>query len=132
MGDDGPLKQCLRVLTDNSLKYSPDGGRITLSVRGDGREARLSVQDEGQGIPPQSLPHVFERFYRTDESRARQTGGTGLGLAIAKWIAERHKGRFEVLSRVGLGTRFTLVLPQAPSEPTGIEEEAPSCSNQEA
>ena len=132
VGDDGLLKQCLRVLTDNSLKYSPDGGRITLSVRGDGREARISVQDEGQGIPPQSLPHVFERFYRTDESRARQTGGTGLGLAIAKWIAERHKGRFEVLSRVGLGTRFTLVLPQAPSEPTGIEEEVPSCSNQEA
>ena len=70
------------------------------------------MQDEGQGIPPESLPYVFDRFYRTDESRARQTGGTGLGLSIAKWIAERHKGRFEVVSRVGLGTRFTLVLPR--------------------
>ena len=116
VGDDGLLKQCLRVITDNSLKYSPEGGRITLTVRGNGQEARISVQDEGQGIPPSALSHVFERFYRTDESRARQTGGTGLGLAIAKWIAERHKGRFEVLSRVGLGTRFTLVLPEAPEE----------------
>ena len=112
LGDGGLLKQCLRVITDNSLKYSPAGGRITLTVGGDEKEARISVQDEGQGIPPESLPYVFDRFYRTDESRARQTGGTGLGLSIAKWIAERHKGRFEVVSRVGLGTRFTLVLPR--------------------
>ena len=116
LGDEGLLKQCLRVITDNSLKYSPDGGRITLKVRGSEKETQISVQDEGQGIPPESLPYVFDRFYRTDESRARQTGGTGLGLSIAKWIAERHKGRFEVVSRVGLGTRFTLVLPRQAEE----------------
>ncbi|MCI8594351.1 MAG: HAMP domain-containing protein [Oscillospiraceae bacterium] len=114
-GDEGLLKQCLRILTDNSLKYSPDGGKVTLTVASGGGNARISVQDEGQGIPEESLSHVFERFYRTDESRTRQTGGTGLGLAIAKWIAERHKGHFELLSRVGLGTRFTLVLPLIPS-----------------
>jgi Signal transduction histidine kinase len=69
------------------------------------------VEDEGQGISQQDLPHVFDRFYRTDESRARQTGGSGLGLSIAKWIVDRHGGFFEVVSRVGLGTRFTIVLP---------------------
>ena len=111
--DDGLLKQCLRILADNSLKYSPDGGRVTIAVRDRGNgTAEVSVQDEGQGIPPEALPHVFERFYRTDESRTRQTGGTGLGLAIALWIAERHQGSFEVTSREGLGTRFTLVLPK--------------------
>ncbi|MFR1476198.1 MAG: ATP-binding protein [Hydrogeniiclostridium mannosilyticum] len=75
--------------------------------------ARLSVQDEGQGIDAESLPHIFDRFFRTDQSRARQTGGTGLGLAIAKWIVERHGGWFEVLSREGIGTRMTMVLPLA-------------------
>ena len=105
------IKQALRVLTDNAEKYTPDGGRITLSVEAEGGLARVSVTDEGQGIDPGSLPHVFDRFYRTDESRARQTGGTGLGLAIAKWIAERHGGWFEIVSRQGVGTRITLVLP---------------------
>ena len=61
--------------------------------------------------PPESLPHIFERFYRTDQSRARQTGGTGLGLAIAKWIVDRHGGWFEVVSREDVGTRITFVLP---------------------
>ncbi len=109
--DAGLIKQALRVLVDNSIKYSPEGGRILLSVRADGGAARMSVQDEGQGIGAESLPHIFDRFFRTDESRARQTGGTGLGLAIAKWIADRHGGWFEVLSREGVGTRITMVLP---------------------
>lgn len=105
------IKQALRVLTDNAQKYTPSGGRITLAVGESGGLARVSVTDEGQGIDPGSLPHVFDRFYRTDESRARQTGGTGLGLAIAKWIADRHGGWFEIVSRQGVGTRITLVLP---------------------
>ncbi len=126
-GDPGLIKQALRVLTDNSVKYSPEGGAVTLSVEGDGRWARLSVQDEGQGIDAASLPHIFERFYRTDESRARQTGGTGLGLAIAKWIVDRHGGHIEVWSFEGVGTRMTVVLPQArpaeeaPEEASGTE-----------
>lgn len=73
----------------------------------------MSVQDEGDGIDAERLPHIFERFYRADQSRDRKTGGTGLGLAIAQTIAERHGGWLEVLSRRGVGTRMTLVLPLA-------------------
>ena len=113
--DVGLTKQALRILVDNAIKYTPAGGRITLSVRRRGDTARLSVQDEGQGIDAASLPHIFDRFYRTDESRTRQTGGTGLGLSIAKWIVERHGGWFEVDSWVGVGTRMTVVLPLDPA-----------------
>lgn len=109
--DLGLMKQALRILTDNAAKYTPAGGRITLRVERLGDQARASVTDEGQGISPEALPHIFERFYRTDESRARQTGGAGLGLAIARWIAQRHGGWFEAVSRLGVGTRITLVLP---------------------
>ena len=109
--DMGLIKQAIRVLVDNSIKYTPAGGQIGLRVCTEPGVARISVQDEGQGIKAEAIPHIFDRFYRTDESRARQTGGTGLGLAIAKWIVERHGGWFEVLSREGIGTRITMVLP---------------------
>lgn len=111
--DMGLIKQALRILVDNSIKYTPAGGRISLRAGMENGTARLSVQDEGQGIDTESLPHIFDRFYRTDESRARQTGGTGLGLAIAKWIVDRHGGWFEVHSWPGVGTRMTVVLPLA-------------------
>ena len=114
--DLGLIKQALRVLVDNACKYTPEGGRITIWAEGVDSLARLSVEDEGQGIDSDSLPHIFDRFYRTDESRARQTGGTGLGLSIAKWIADRHGGWFEVTSWPGVGTRITLVLPLAPMD----------------
>ena len=114
VADEALIKQALRILVDNAVKYTPAEGRISLSVEGKDGLARLTVADEGQGIDKDSLPHVFDRFYRTDESRARQTGGTGLGLSIAKWIADRHNGWFEVVSWPGVGTRFTLVLPLDP------------------
>ena len=114
--DMGLMKQALRILVDNSIKYTPAGGKITLSASAGDGLARLSVQDEGQGIDPKSLPHIFDRFYRTDQSRARQTGGTGLGLAIAKWIVDRHGGWFEVQSWEQVGTRMTIVLPMAAAE----------------
>ena len=121
VADEGLIKQALRILVDNALKYTPARGCITLSVQGKDGLARLTVADQGQGIDAQSLPHIFDRFYRTDESRARQTGGAGLGLSIAKWIADRHGGWFEVVSWPGVGTRFTLVLPldsmDAPAAP---------------
>ena len=117
VADVGLIKQALRILVDNAIKYTPAGGAITLSVSCEGGEARLSVQDEGQGIDAASLPHIFDRFYRTDESRTRQTGGTGLGLAIAKWIVERHGGWFEVVSWEGVGTRMTVVLPAPAAQP---------------
>ena len=109
--DPGLMKQLLRILMDNSLKYSPPEGRIYLRVGERQGYVRLTVQDEGMGIPPEGIPHIFERFYRTDQSRDRKTGGTGLGLSIAKWIVERHGGWFEVVSRPEVGTRITVVLP---------------------
>lgn len=110
--DAGLMKQLLRILVDNSTKYTPGGGRITLSVRRQDGTVRLSVQDEGCGIAPEELPHVFDRFYRADRSRARDTGGSGLGLAIARWIVEKHGGWFEVTSSRGIGSLFTACLPE--------------------
>ena len=83
--------------------------------------ARVTVQDEGMGISPEGIPHIFDRFYRTDQSRDRKTGGTGLGLSIAKWIIDRHGGWFEVVSREGVGTRISFLLP---ADQTPPEEEA--------
>ena len=114
--DPGLIKQVLRILMDNSLKYSPPEGRVYLRVTQTGNHVRLTVQDEGMGIPPDGIPHIFERFYRTDQSRDRKTGGTGLGLSIAKWIVERHGGWFEVVSRPDVGTRITAVLPASSAQ----------------
>lgn len=112
LGDEAMLKQALRILADNAIKFSPPGSAITLRafLSKDGA-ACLSVQDNGTGMKAEELPHIFERFYRADPARSR--GGTGLGLSIAKWIADRHKGHFDVLSSEGLGTRITLNLPAA-------------------
>ena len=113
-GDWDMLKQCARILTDNALKYTPEGGRIALrAYENAGGEACLEVQDSGIGISSEDMRHMFDRFYRSDPARARQSGGTGLGLAIALWIVDRHGGHFEVLSREGLGTRMTVCLPVA-------------------
>ncbi|MEG2119147.1 MAG: ATP-binding protein [Pseudoflavonifractor sp.] len=124
--DVGLIKQTMRILVDNSIKYTPPGGHIRLSVTGQDGTARLSVQDEGQGIDPEALPHIFDRFYRTDQSRARQTGGTGLGLAIAKWIVDRHGGWFEVTSRPGIGTRITVAIPLVEGSAEEKQDEKPA------
>ena len=109
--DRGLIKQLLRILIDNSIKHTPAGGQITLIVRREGQEAILAVRDEGDGIASQDLPYVFDRFYRSDASRNRDTGGTGLGLAIAKWIIERHGGYIRMMSMEKLGTKTTVCLP---------------------
>ncbi|MBR3124091.1 MAG: sensor histidine kinase [Mogibacterium sp.] len=110
-GDVSLIKQAVRILIENASKYTPEGGEIMLrSLVSDGHPA-FSVQDSGIGISKDDIPHIFERFYRADDSRSKQTGGSGLGLAIAKWIVERHGGRFEVLSRKDIGTRITVILP---------------------
>ena len=110
-GDVSLIKQAARILIENASKYTPEGGEIMLrSLASDGHPA-FSVQDSGIGISKDDIPHIFERFYRADDSRSKQTGGSGLGLAIAKWIVERHGGRFEVLSRKDIGTRITVILP---------------------
>ncbi|MEM1485767.1 ATP-binding protein [Oscillospiraceae bacterium PP1C4] len=109
---DAPLiKQALRILIDNAVKYTPSGGHISISVSRKEKHAWVTVQDDGIGIPPEAVPQVFERFYRADESRARSTGGTGLGLSITKWIAQRHGGYMEVLSREDVGTKLSIVIP---------------------
>ena len=107
------MKQALRILIENSIKYTPDNGEILVSVAEEGEMARISVQDNGIGIDPQNLPYIFDRFYRSDESRARMTGGSGLGLAIMKWIIDRHGGTIEVISRKDIGTRTTIQLPKS-------------------
>ncbi len=105
------LKQAIRILMDNSVKYTPVGGKIFLKVFKDKDLVRITVQDNGIGIAPEDLSNIFNRFYRSDESRARKTGGAGLGLSIAQWIIDRHGGHFEVLSRVDIGTRTTIAIP---------------------
>lgn len=113
--DAGLIKQLMRILIDNSLKYTPSGGLVKISLAVEDNKVILSVQDEGVGISSSSLPLIFDRFYRADESRNRDTGGTGLGLSIAKWIVEKHKGQMEVVSRQGIGTRFKIFLPKIES-----------------
>lgn len=109
--NDPALRRMLLLLLDNAMKYTPAGGRITLSVdRGSGA-ATVAVRDTGVGIPEAALPHVFERFYRVDESRSRDAGGTGLGLSIAKWIAERHHASLDAESVVGQGSVFRVRFP---------------------
>ena len=119
--DQGLIKQVMRILMDNSVKYSGPDSRIYLRVLELDGHARVTVQDEGMGIAPEGIPHIFDRFYRTDQSRDRKTGGTGLGLAIAKWIVDRHGGWFEVVSREGVGTRISFLLP-ADQSPRDQEE----------
>ncbi|WP_404424609.1 sensor histidine kinase [Nibricoccus sp. IMCC34717] len=108
-----PLKitQVFENLLDNALKYTPKGSviRIQCSTTDDGVEVR--VADNGQGIPAEDLPHIFERFYRVDKGRSRETGGTGLGLSIVKHIIQLHGGRVSVESTVGQGTTFVFTLP---------------------
>ncbi|WP_227017008.1 sensor histidine kinase [Sinanaerobacter chloroacetimidivorans] len=107
------MKQALRILIDNSIKYTPENGEIVVGVKGETDQIRISVQDNGIGIDAQNLPYIFDRFYRSDESRARKTGGSGLGLSIMKWIIDRHGGTIEVLSRKDIGTRTTIHLSKA-------------------
>ena len=118
-GDGGMLKQLMRILMDNSIKYTPAGGVILLRIESRGGKALVIVQDEGAGIPEAALPHIFDRFYRADESRTRETGGAGLGLSIARWIAQRHHGAIEVMSRENIGTRMTVTLPLRGAHPDG-------------
>ena len=109
-GDVSLLKQTARILIENAKKYSPEGTEIVLGVKmKDGRPS-FSVEDSGIGMDREAQAHIFERFYRADDSRARSSGGTGLGLAIAKWIVDRHGGRFEVVSRKDIGTRISVIL----------------------
>lgn len=107
------IGQVLGNLLSNALTHTPSGGEITVAARARASEVEISVRDTGEGIPPEHLPYIFERFYRADRSRSRATGGTGLGLSIAKQLVEAHGGRISVASQLGKGTTFTFTLPVA-------------------
>lgn len=111
-GDRDKLSQVLINLIANALKFTPDNGTVTLTVRGTSQDVRLSVVDTGLGIATQDLPHIFQRFYRADVSRNRTTGGAGIGLTVVKAIVEAHNGTIEVESEINRGTRFTMTFPK--------------------
>lgn len=110
-GDKARVEQVLINMVSNAIKYTHDGGRIRMTAGQNGREVWCTVRDNGIGIPKEDLDHIFERFYRVDKHRSRESGGTGLGLSIAYEIVERHGGRFEVQSQKGRGTVMTVYLP---------------------
>jgi signal transduction histidine kinase len=111
LGDAAALRRLLLILLDNAVKYTPSGGVVSLSaVPTEGRLV-IEVRDSGAGIAEQDLPHIFERFYRADKSRNRDSGGAGLGLSLAKWIVEAHRGEITVQSQDGRGSRFRVAFP---------------------
>ena len=113
-GDQARLKQVVVNLLDNAIKYTPNGGRVKLKITQEGSSAVLDVADDGIGIPPEALPHVFKRFFRVDGSRSREQGGAGLGLSIVKSICDAHGAQVEVSSTPGQGSRFRIRQPLAP------------------
>ncbi len=108
------VAQVLRNLLENAVIHSAAGTVVTVSARHHDNRVEISVEDTGEGIPPDELPNIFERFYRVDKSRTRATGGSGLGLTIAKRIVEAHGGTIEVQSELGKGSRFSFTIPVSP------------------
>lgn len=131
-GDPEQLAQLVQNLLDNAIKYGAAGSEVTVSLvradappaMGGGTAVRLSVIDRGEGIPPEHIPRLTERFYRVDTARSREAGGTGLGLAIVKHIVGRHRGYFKIESTVGVGSAFSVFLPVA--GPKGVDGEPAS------
>jgi two-component system, OmpR family, phosphate regulon sensor histidine kinase PhoR len=113
-GDRTQLSQIVHNLSGNAIKYGRPDGAVRIGVTQDGAMIRLTVTDEGEGIAPEHIPRLTQRFYRVDSGRSRTMGGTGLGLAIVKHIVERHRGRLEITSTLGIGTTVTVSFPAAP------------------
>lgn len=109
--DTDKMTQVIDNIINNAIKYSPDGGKITVSMKTTDTQMILSISDEGLGIPKKDLPKIFDRFYRVDKARSRAQGGSGLGLAIAKEIIKQHNGFIWAKSEYGKGSTFTIVLP---------------------
>jgi two-component system sensor histidine kinase SenX3 len=128
-GNEGQLVTAVANLIENAIAYSPEGTLVSIEASRVDDQVCIAVADQGIGIAPKDLDRIFERFYRADQARSRDTGGTGLGLAIVRHIAVNHGGRVEVTSEVGVGSTFTLRLPARPPEaalplPPGIEIDA--------
>jgi two-component system, OmpR family, sensor kinase len=112
-GDEVRLRQMVWNVLQNGIKYTQRGGELKISLQNEGEFALLTIQDTGIGIPEEELPLIFNRFYRVDKARTRDEGGSGLGLSICRQIAEAHKGKIEVESKLGVGTRFKISLPNS-------------------
>lgn len=115
-GHEGQLVNAVANLVENAITYSPEDTKVSIEATREDEWIRISVGDQGIGIAPKDLDRIFERFYRADQARSRETGGTGLGLAIVRHIAVNHGGRVEVSSTLGAGSTFTLCLPARPPE----------------
>ena len=126
VGDRRQLVSAVANLLDNAVKYSDDGAEVAVAIRRDGPAVEIVVADDGIGIPARDLERVFERFYRVDQARSRDTGGTGLGLAIVRHVAQNHHGEVTVTSREGEGSTFTLRLPAEPPSPERSGDPAPA------
>ncbi|NBB24593.1 two-component sensor histidine kinase [Porphyrobacter sp. SLTP] len=121
LGDLQQVEQVVRNLVDNALKYgAPDTPVNVVLDLAQGDLARIAVADQGEGIAPEQIPHLTRRFYRTDPGRSRASGGTGLGLAIVKHIVERHRGRLDITSELGKGTRVVVRIPLAEPDPPSV------------
>jgi len=110
--DKDRIVQVITNLLSNAIKYTPEGGKINVWVKDEFDRGVVMIEDNGIGISQKDLPYIFERFYRTDQSRNRKTGGAGIGLTIAKSIIEAHGGKITVESNKGTGSKFTVVLPK--------------------
>ena len=109
--DKNLVKRLLYILTDNAVKYTPDGGAVAITIIPGEKTATICIKDTGIGISATDLPHVFERFFRAEKSRNRNTGGLGLGLPLAEIIVRSHRGKINIASQEGAGTSVTVTLP---------------------
>ena len=114
--DPASIKEMLRIFIENSIKYTPEGGTISIISQKAGHHLDITIQDTGIGIPTEDQSKIFDRFYRVDKSRSKTTGGTGLGLSIARWIAEQHSSSIQLTSKPGMGTTVIVVIPLFISE----------------
>ncbi|MGT2933309.1 cell wall metabolism sensor histidine kinase VicK [Streptococcus catagoni] len=120
--DNDKMTQVVENILNNAIKYSPDGGKITVKMKTTDNQLIISISDQGLGIPKKDLPLIFDRFYRVDKARSREQGGTGLGLAIAKEIVKQHHGFIWAKSDYGKGSTFTIVLPYERDVVTDVED----------
>ena len=113
------IDQVMENLLSNALKFSPQGGKITVFLEQTEGKVKISVSDTGMGIPKKDLPHIFEKFYRADNASTQAVGGTGLGLTIVKYIIESHGGKISAESKLGRGSTLSFTLPRRTSKTRG-------------